>query len=96
MAVFLNTKREDFPLNITNIKTEAISLYISRKPAMNDELNAELKFSGNPSLIGSLATTVNGIVGQCAVCWCHMCFFRHSTTSVQKAPISKNIRWPSR
>jgi hypothetical protein len=66
MAVSFNTIREDFPPNITELKTEAISLYISRKPEMKEELKVKLKFTGNEnsSVIESSATTVNGIVSK--------------------------------
>ena len=65
MSASFNIKREDFPPNISEIKIDGISLYVSRKPGVNNEITFKnIKFveTGSLSAIESSATTSNGII----------------------------------
>nr|WP_320190732.1 neuraminidase-like domain-containing protein [uncultured Desulfobacter sp.] len=65
MSASFNIKREDFPPNVSDIKIDGISIFVSRKPGVNNEITFKhIKFveTGSTSAIESSATSSNGII----------------------------------
>jgi hypothetical protein len=63
MAVSFNTRREDFPPNVTDLKIEHVTLYIARKSGTTDEFDLDLKFVplGSTGNKGGAAKTADGV-----------------------------------